>query len=193
MRHDDDGQHELTGRAQLGEAVGAEHGDGALGEVHDTGCLVLADHAEGEQRDDRSATEAEQREKENRAHRRVPSAEVDLAGPVIPLVRQVGELTVLELEHPSTTHACAGRRAAGNTLIGEANLMIDSVGGDDTITATGDDNYLAGETDNLMYNSQGGDDKITATGDNNHLYLVMIGIWTLIPKCRLFPEVGMIQ
>ena len=59
MQHDEDGQHEVTGGAQLGEAVGAEHRDGALGEVHDTRRLVLADDTEGEQRDDRSAAEAE--------------------------------------------------------------------------------------------------------------------------------------
>ena len=64
---DDDGQHELTGRAQLGEAVRAEHRHGALREVHDARCLVLADHADGEQRDDRSAAEAEQREEEDRS------------------------------------------------------------------------------------------------------------------------------
>jgi hypothetical protein len=73
VRHDEDGQDELTRRAQFGEAVGAEHRNGTVGKVHDTRRLVLADDTEGEQRDDRSAAEAEQREEEEGAHRRVVS------------------------------------------------------------------------------------------------------------------------
>ena len=54
---------------------------------------------------------------------------------------------------------------------GDSSGSVDSsfVPGDDTITATGSDNFLAGDSDEMI-NSQGGDDTITSTSDANVLF-----------------------
>ena len=55
----------------------------------------------------------------------------------------------------------------------------------DTITATGDNNFLYGDSDSeMILNSQGGADTITSTGDSNTLAGDSSLLW-IIPKVEM--------
>jgi Ca2+-binding RTX toxin-like protein len=60
----------------------------------------------------------------------------------------------------------------GNILIGDANEMLNSHGGDDTLIGAGADNTLIGDANEMLNNSHGGDDTLTGSGFSSRNTLV---------------------